>query len=147
MITLTREEVQLVMDALGSCEEDWIPDGEWETRVDQYDHKLVAKALVTLRARLAQPEKEQEPVAKVRIHKTGGNAGISWSAAPVNDFDSLPLLQDGALLYTATPQREWVGLTDEEMQYLWGRTTPDDLMSGGFDFADAIEAKLKEKNR
>lgn len=114
MITLTREEAQLVMDALGSCEEDWIPDGEWETRVDQYDHKLVAKALVTLRARLA--EKEQEPVAKVRIHKTGGNAGISWSSAPVNDFDSLPLLQDGALLYTAPPKREWVGLTDEEIR-------------------------------
>ena len=52
-ITLTREEAQQVLDALNSCEEDWIPDGEWETRVDQYDHKLVAKALETLRARLA----------------------------------------------------------------------------------------------
>lgn len=150
MITLTREEVQLVMDALGSCEEDWIPDGEWETRVDQYDHKLVAKALVTLRARLAQPEKEQEPVAKVRIHKTGGNAGISWSAAPVNDFDSLPLLQDGALLYTAPPQREWVGLTDEEISKAYNEVLSQPMREQDkpvvFNVCRAVEAKLKEKN-
>jgi cell wall-associated NlpC family hydrolase len=44
------------------------------------------------------------------------------------------------------PQREWQKLTDEEVQYLWGRTTPNDLMTGGFDFARAIEATLKEKN-
>ncbi len=49
-------------------------------------------------------------------------------------------------LYTAQPQRQWVGLTDEEVQYMWGWTTPNDLMTGGFYFARAIEARLKEKN-
>lgn len=44
----------------------------------------------------------QEPVAKVRVHKTGGNAGIAWSAAPINDYDRLPPLPDGALLYVKT---------------------------------------------
>ena len=48
-------------------------------------------------------------------------------------------------LYTATPQREWVGLTDEEINSVcykrdwtapWTNTT----------FARAIEAKLREKN-
>ena len=41
-------------------------------------------------------------------------------------------------------EKEWVGLTDEEIDYIWGITKPDyeDL----FDFPRAIEAKLKEKN-
>lgn len=129
MITLTSEEAQQVLCAI---QENW--------RTHEGD-----KAIETLRARLAEPEKEQEPVAKVRIHKTGGNAGISWSAAPVNDFDSLPLLQDGALLYTAPPPREWVGLTDEEieaMEICLSQGIADGLAA----FARAIEDKLKEKN-
>ena len=36
------------------------------------------------------------------------------------------------------PKRKWVGLTDEE---IWSREEVD-----GYDFARAIEAKLKEKN-
>ena len=44
-------------------------------------------------------------------------------------------------LYTAPPKREWVGLTDEEVEY-W---------RGNYDFFDSalvreVEAKLKEKN-
>lgn len=51
-----------------------------------------------LRAKIEQMEK-QEPIAKVRVHQTGGNAGIAWSVAPLNDFDSLPLMRDGDRLY------------------------------------------------
>jgi hypothetical protein len=48
-------------------------------------------------------------------------------------------------LYTTPPQREWVGLTDEEMnklRHLVDWTVPLDIKK----FARAIEAKLKEKN-
>jgi hypothetical protein len=40
-------------------------------------------------------------------------------------------------------EREWVGLTDEDKQIAF-----DDTQEGGgfWEFADAIEAKLKEKN-
>ena len=55
---------------------------------------------VRLRAKIAEMG-QQEPIAKVHIHQTGGNAGISWSARPINDFDSLPLLRDGDKLYLA----------------------------------------------
>ena len=48
-----------------------------------------------LRERLAQPE--QEPVATVRVHKTGGNAGIAWSAVPTTEA---PMMVDGDKLYT-----------------------------------------------
>lgn len=51
-----------------------------------------------LRAKIEQMEK-QRPVAKVRVHRTGGNAGLAWSVAPLNDFDSLPLMRDGEKLY------------------------------------------------
>jgi hypothetical protein len=44
-----------------------------------------------------------EPVAKVRVHRAGGNAGIAWSAVAVTDGESLPLMPDGALLYAARP--------------------------------------------
>ncbi len=41
------------------------------------------------------------------------------------------------------PQRTWVGLTDEEINDLVHR---HDEFDGLWEFADAIEAKLKEKN-
>ena len=47
-------------------------------------------------------------------------------------------------LYTAPPKREWVGLTDADKQEAFDETQE---ASGGFwDFADYLEAKLKEKN-
>ena len=60
--------------------------------------KEAALEIERLRAKIAEMEK-QEPVAKVRIHKAGGNAGLAWSVAPLNDFDSLPLMRDGDRLY------------------------------------------------
>ena len=48
-----------------------------------------------------------------------------------------------------TPQRTWVGLTDEEIEKIWGNTP---MMLNAhksrtrINFAKAIEAKLKEKN-
>jgi hypothetical protein len=46
-------------------------------------------------------------------------------------------------IYTTPPQRTWVGLTEEDKQVAF-----DDTQEGGgfWEFADAIEAKLKEKN-
>ena len=46
-----------------------------------------------------------EPVARVFVHKTGGNVGIRWSGVPV---DGAPLMHDGELLYTADAIREAV---------------------------------------
>lgn len=43
-------------------------------------------------------------------------------------------------VYTEPPQREWVGLTDEERYLNDGRTEEE------IQYAKAIEAKLKEKN-
>ena len=100
-----------------------------------------------LRARLAQPE--PEPVTMV-ISKTGDSSvTMSWWHEP-----ALPV---GTSLYTAPPQREWQGLTDEEVKAAWSQLWYD-LGNGKFAasddparhttimFAKEIEAKLKEKN-
>ena len=83
-----------------------------------------------LRARLAQPE--QKPVAwfcklpdnKISIKIVGKPTEGNWQP-----------------LYTTPPQREWVGLTEDEIEQ---------AAQGGdtnfWDFCRIIEAKLKEKN-
>ena len=40
---------------------------------------------------------QAEPVAIVRVHRTGGNAGIAWSAVPTG----AQMMRDGDLLYAA----------------------------------------------
>jgi hypothetical protein len=57
-------------------------------------------------------EKDVHPVAKVHVHKTGGNAGVQWSAVAVNGYDSLPLLEDGTLLYLAPPAADVAKLVE-----------------------------------
>lgn len=52
----------------------------------------------TWQAALSQ-QAAAEPVARVRVHKTGGNAGLAWSAVPLEDA---PLMCDGELLYAAS---------------------------------------------
>ena len=64
-------------------------------------------------------------------------------------------------LYTAPPKREWVGLTDkDEIAWEWERVTGHSIFGGDtaegrqmflspneiLEFAEAIEAKLREKN-
>ena len=52
------------------------------------------------------------------------------------------LKEDGDIpLFT---QRTWIGLTEEEVEACFHHV--DEAGIGLFDFADAIEAKLKEKN-
>jgi hypothetical protein len=115
------------------------------------DHAEVKPLYTTPPA--AQPA-QQEPVAKVRVHTTGGNAGLAWSATAVNGYDSLPPLADETLLYAAAqpefefecprcghccPQRQWVGLTKEDIVDCLGEPYWDDVIR-------KAEAKLKEKN-
>lgn len=82
---------------------------------------------------------QQEPVAWMSPH------GGFLSANYINNFASgLDKEIHNIPLYTSPPaQRTWVGLTDEDKQIAF-----DDTQEGGgfWEFADAIEAKLKEKN-
>jgi hypothetical protein len=84
------------------------------------------------------PKGEHEPVARVEYDRKGN---IAWLFGPIEP--------DGTLLYTAPPKREWVGLTDEDIEAI-ADTIPIDEMGGPstwhIKFSRSIEAKLKEKN-
>jgi hypothetical protein len=90
-----------------------------------------------LRKALAQPE--QEPVAYVTIEPAIDG---DWRKCPSIKWFNKPT--DGPL-YTAPPKREWVCLTDEEIE--------ECKINGGLPHAinwrlsvKVMEAKLKEKN-
>ena len=87
---------------------------------------------------LHERREQPEPVAKV-CHDLEGHIG--WNPA----LEELP--DEGTPLYTRPPAREWVGLTDEEieqcMKQAYATVQGRNLEQA---FARAIEAKLKEKN-
>ena len=111
----------------------------WEKRVVKTEHdKQIEIAQAYERgwnAALAQ----QEPVAWIT---NGGKGELWWHRS--SKFDEEGNLigpnPDDIPLYTAPPKREWVGLTDDEMEALF-------LNEDGVRFARDIEAKLREKNR
>jgi hypothetical protein len=61
----------------------------------------------------------------------------------VQDLDA-PLTLNGVPLYTA-PQKQWVGLTDEEVSYCRYAATFCDELDTAY-MAELIEQALKEKN-
>jgi hypothetical protein len=84
-----------------------------------------------LRAALAQPE--PKPVAWLKKDRSSIEVSI-MSAEYMKNAGFEPL-------YTAPPQREWVGLTDED------RMICEQSAKGNyFALCAAVEAKLKEKN-
>lgn len=89
---------------------------------------------------------EQEPVAwQVKYRDDEGMPQIAWFPHPVHPKSPLakkPYTEEP--LYTAPPQREWVGLTEEEKESFW---KADQMTHKEWDelFAD-VEAKLREKN-
>ena len=67
-----------------------------------------------------------------------------------NDYIKTPVLHDWEYqvrsLYTAPPQREWVGLTDEEINILFKNSLKSIPTGVIWNISRTIEAKLKEKN-
>ena len=94
------------------------------------------ESVIALRA--AQAQQEQEPVAPYAWMAVGGTI---WRRK--TSEDDVPL-------YTHPPRREWRSLSEDELTALGvihSRYQEESLETGGwFDFARAIEAKLKEKN-
>jgi hypothetical protein len=91
-------------------------------------HHFVNETITALKEALAQPE--QEPVAWMNDSTPSGIFARHMEGAK-NFGCTIPL-------YTAPPQRTWVGLTDEEIEHL--RNDQPWWM------VRDIEAKLKEKN-
>ena len=129
-----RELMQQALEALEWCRgEDlaWVNEPEFFT-----------EAITALRERLAQPEQELKPW---QTEETYDNDGVliarRMKRGPNCEWEP----------WLTPPRREWVGLTDDELEMLELKHAPpvhpefvkdDDW----WEFARAIEAKLKEKN-
>ena len=117
---MTKEALKLALEALES---------PWNAPyVDGCDLALgkKVKAITAIKEALAQPK--QEPVAWAKFSAKGNI--IDLLSEPDDDYTPL---------YTAPPQRTWVGLTDKD----WNRSKHNYDFQKGVDWA---EAKLKEKN-
>jgi hypothetical protein len=103
----------------------------------------------------APPKPEQEPVAYKYTDKT--NPLVFYFTTHKDSLPNPDVIETA--LYTAPPKREWVGLTDKELEEIqYARDTEVEYVTydEGEDrfeidifpenFARAIEAKLKEKN-
>jgi len=108
----------------------------------EYNPCYARTAITALRQAIEQAEK-QEPVAKVVLTETLGLPCLQWL-----DLDRQFDFKGGEYLYTTPqPQREWVGLMEEEIAELHHEIKV--RLMGTFKIEDiyrAIEAKLKEKN-
>ena len=78
-----------------------------------------------------EKQPEQEPVAWMREDEDCSDCIVFvWEQT---EEHTIPL-------YTAPPQRTWVGLTDEELAEF------SDAKLGSYDLCLEVEAKLREKN-
>ena len=131
---MSREAMKLALEALVFAQYE---DEDYDDVCDQ----KVREARNALRQALAQPE--QEPIAWMH---TTGTGHVYFRKKPQDKvFNPQPV-------YTAPPKREWVGLTADE---IWqcnkasGSAVEFHICyehQNVLDFAEAIEAKLKEKN-
>lgn len=89
------------------------PYGEWDVKTELESPRNV---ISLLRYHIAEAQrynmglvrvigshgnmpKVLHPVAKVMVQIRGGNAGIAWYAGPLESYESLPPMPDGAILY------------------------------------------------
>ena len=103
------------------------------------------KAMKVLKARLAQTE--PEPVFAFR--RKGLNDFCTCSEHRYNELAQKPNVFEVKKFYTAPPQREWQGLTENEIKHLWYEACQTNLELTSqliVHLARNIEAKLKEKN-
>ena len=133
-MTSDRELMQMALDALLNAQE-FVSDAFGMD--EPYGEEIEA-----LRDRLAQPE--QEPVAWMYVNDDGDCEQIEYGK-PFDDPSVTPL-------YPAPLQREFIGLTTEEIADLYltvngEREWAIGGMGDAVPFTRAIEAKLKEKNQ
>ena len=127
-----REVLKLALECAERCES---IDGmySWADTITAIKEALREHAMYEVQRLGQEIQPEQEPVAVVVQVQHPAAVALKLKA-------DVPV---GATLYTTPPQRTWVELTDEDKQIAF-----DDTQEGGgfWEFADAIEAKLKEKN-
>ena len=129
--TMTKDEaLKLALEALTNA--------YWPTESDlmpAHNTKECADAITAIKEALA--ESEQEPLAWI---STGPASMIHWTSdKPAYGDDWVPL-------YTAPPQRTWVGdLEDIDINITWNENSMRDFGKDELNFARSILRKAQEK--
>ena len=125
---MTKKALKLALEALKEAQTNDDGLAKWARN---------KKAIIAIKEALAQPE--QEPVAWMSDVGSVASAHEKKMGYVLESAFTIPL-------YTTPPQRTWVGLEEEEVQEL--RYKIDVTAHWTYDdFAQAIEAKLKDKNK
>jgi len=117
-------------------------ENSWHAHHKIKPYASTIDAIIALKAALEQPE--QEPVAWLLTGGTDVYLASEFSPGSEHEHEWTPL-------YAHPPRREWRGLTDEQLLFVynelpnWGMDM-DSLSPKLKQFARAIEAALKERN-
>ena len=122
-----RQAAQQALEALEG--ELWLMLDKPEDEQYRVKYAYLLTVITALRTALEQPEQQAEPVQEQKYEKR---------IAPYSTTLSM-------LLNTAPPQREWVGLTDEDWEQIHDKkdTALDTFQQGAVWAAD----QLKERNK
>ncbi len=165
-INIPRAELQAALDALQECRQKiayLLGNIEWYESAQAIDFADISIKAISARLavdvcaekqpdvektsqrveKTAQQEEKPEPVAWLYIC-SGDNERPVLSHVKQTWADEWSEYWREQPLYTAPPQREFIGLTDGEITVAWNEAPRIQLWVNAF--ARAIEAKLKEKN-
>ena len=140
--------IQTLKSTFASAKKNERHDKVSETRFwcDQY-RMLTEWAIKLLEKKSIEAAEKQEPVAwmypdDLERFETSETFAQAYSIEMVS-----PTQGETVPLYTTPqPQREWVGLTDEEIALVCGECAASAYRHDDISYARAIEAKLKERN-
>ncbi len=137
---MTKDEaLDLALEALENSIVSPAMFATWGKYQEAREHK--EKAITAIKQ--ARSESVQEPRCAVIVEVFGKDWRLDYMSLPVGKHK----LYTQQYIYTTPPaaQRQWVGLTDEEIKPLCDENR---IIYGAYtvDFIQAIEAKLKEKN-
>jgi len=138
----------------------WIPSEKKEQSDALFDGQVTDVYLIdghalppsAIHAALAQPKPKQEPVVFFRTDNGWRKEEFEKTLVKKVPLDTTPPEPKPQVWFdfsnvpldATSPQRKWVGLTDEERESFW---KADQMTQKEWDeLFTAIEAKLKEKN-
>ena len=125
-----KEVMQMALDAL----EQITPD--WRTSIDK--HEQLNNSIEALRTALAQPEPVTTLFGSLPVYDVPPSEPVACKTC---ESLARAVMMDQASHDT---RREWVGLTDDDLDEIYNRQDWD--VDVNYDYEYAIEAKIKEKN-
>ena len=140
----------------------WVPSEKKEQSDALFDGQVTDVYLIdghalppsAIHEALAQPKPKQEPVVFFRTDNGWRKEEFEKTLVKKIPLDTTPPKPhvwfdfSNVPLDATSPQRKWVGLTDEQIDEIYFKSSLEvnNRCEDIYDFARAIESKLREKN-